>query len=159
MKHYERKSFETIRAEIAAEFDRVYGFSTPLFDALTDIYAEKLWDLYASLLPDITTTDELVEWYGSQYNSTHYYEAVRKYATAATYDPANIEVTFTDPKTGEVHKLIGYSEGFVEVTNCSSKPLCPASNPDLWNGTCERCGKGTYTGAFNVEHEGGRCDK
>lgn len=26
-----------------------------------------------------------------------------------------------------------------------------------WNGTCPRCGKGTYTGFAAVEHEGGGC--
>jgi hypothetical protein len=26
-----------------------------------------------------------------------------------------------------------------------------------WNGTCPRCGRGTYTGAWDVEHEGGSC--
>ncbi len=29
--------------------------------------------------------------------------------------------------------------------------------PSLWNGTCSRCGKGTYTSCFSVEHEGGPC--
>lgn len=27
----------------------------------------------------------------------------------------------------------------------------------LWNGTCCRCGKGTYEGAWKMEHEGGPC--
>lgn len=30
--------------------------------------------------------------------------------------------------------------------------------PDVrWNGTCPSCGRGTYTGLFSVEHEGGNC--
>jgi len=26
-----------------------------------------------------------------------------------------------------------------------------------WNGTCSKCGLGTYTGLFNIEHENGSC--
>lgn len=33
----------------------------------------------------------------------------------------------------------------------------PKKDSSLWNGSCSRCGKGTYTGAFSVEHEGGGC--
>lgn len=29
--------------------------------------------------------------------------------------------------------------------------------PSRWNGVCPRCGKGTYTGAWDVEHEDGGC--
>ena len=32
-----------------------------------------------------------------------------------------------------------------------------AAMSSRWNGVCPRCGKGTYTGAWNVEHEGGAC--
>lgn len=31
----------------------------------------------------------------------------------------------------------------------------PSASP--WNGKCSKCKKGTYTGLFKTEHEGGRC--
>jgi hypothetical protein len=36
--------------------------------------------------------------------------------------------------------------------------LLPEAIPFQGNGTCQKCGKGTYTGMNNVEHEGGKCD-
>lgn len=35
------------------------------------------------------------------------------------------------------------------------KAVKPSAKPDsLWNGTCIRCGKGTYQGAWKLEHDG-----
>ena len=39
----------------------------------------------------------------------------------------------------------------------TSSPTTHGNQSSRWNGTCPRCGRGTYTGAWDVEHEGGPC--
>lgn len=35
--------------------------------------------------------------------------------------------------------------------------VAKASSAGMWNGRCAACGKGTYTGFLQIEHEGDRC--
>lgn len=58
--------------------------------------------------------------------------------------PATVEYT-----EDEIAEALGYAP---RPTATSS----PAT-ASRWNGTCPRCGRGTYTGAWDVEHEGGSC--
>lgn len=55
-------------------------------------------------------------------------------------------------RTGEAEELLDRAE----QKWCYTRHLAKASNaaPGRWNGKCQRCGKGTYTGFSSVEHDG-----
>lgn len=81
------------------------------------------------------------------------------------YDPNDIAITFNGILiTGHADGTfieVEAEDGFVKHVG-SSGDVCIVNknkDKDKWNGACETCGKGTYTGMNNVEHEGGKCDR
>lgn len=51
--------------------------------------------------------------------------------------------------------LVRRATNVLGVVTAVHTPKAKADSP--WNGKCAKCGRGTYTGLFATEHEGGGC--
>lgn len=63
-------------------------------------------------------------------------------------------VLYEDGTQGKVSNLVlKDSENWYKVTKLKQEPQAVAG-PSKWNGKCSSCGKNTYTGFLQIEHDG-----
>lgn len=61
-------------------------------------------------------------------------------------------------RSGEETRLIDHLDRMPLRVLYKPAPKSKQQTSSHWNGKCARCGRNTYTGMNNVEHEGGSCD-
>jgi hypothetical protein len=59
--------------------------------------------------------------------------------------------------TGEFQSSDESTLEWLVVRDCWDETPAPTAADSPWNGKCRACGRGTYTGFTQVEHEGGKC--